>query len=424
MPKIMHGGSISITSRNDIKMQWYLESVADTDREWLVTIDTVPFVIGRDDTCDLKLIDKRISRNHTEIRISGDMLWIHDLKSTNGTYVNHSKIESSELLKPNDIITIGKFRFKVKLVSASKSNIAEETIATTFTKDIKDFSRIEKKLQVLIHERNVIPFFQPIIRFSDMSAIGYEILGRVFDDELPSNPSELLDMAEWLGCSFELSSLFREVGVDVGKNLPQSHLLFINTTQFEILELDSLIASLQRIRDNATSKRIVLEINEKAATGSNEIHQLCEALKNMDMGLAFDDFGVGQTRLVELANTSPDYLKFDISLIRQIHLAPKRLCQMISTFIKVAHDLGIAALAEGIECYEEAEVCQKLGFDLAQGFYFGRPAPINEIEMNPDHLKKNQSKDPSLPTDAYQNLEIPDNRSQIVIEDFSKTLQI
>jgi EAL domain-containing protein (putative c-di-GMP-specific phosphodiesterase class I) len=257
-----------------------------------------------------------------------------------------------------------------------------------------------------------------------MSAIGYEILGRVFDDELPSNPSELLDMAEWLGCSFELSSLFREVGVDVGKNLPQSHLLFINTTQFEILELDSLIASLQRIRDNATSKRIVLEINEKAATGSNEIHQLCEALKNMDMGLAFDDFGVGQTRLVELANTSPDYLKFDISLIRQIHLAPKRLCQMISTFIKVAHDLGIAALAEGIECYEEAEVCQKLGFDLAQGFYFGRPAPINEIEMNPDHLKKNQSKDPSLPTDAYQNLEIPDNRSQIVIEAFSKTLQI
>ena len=70
--------------------------------------------------------------------------------------------------------------------------------------------------------------------------------------------------------------------------------------------------------------------------------------------LAFDDFGVGQTRLVELSNTPPDYLKFDISLIRKIHLAPKRLHQMVSTFIKASHDLGILTLAEGIECAEEA----------------------------------------------------------------------
>ncbi|MBR9984336.1 MAG: EAL domain-containing protein, partial [Desulfosarcina sp.] len=83
-----------------------------------------------------------------------------------------------------------------------------------------------------------------------------------------------------------------------------------------------------------------------------------------------------------LSNISPDYLKFDISLIRQIHLAPKRLHQMISTFIKASHDLGILTLAEGIECAEEAELCEQLGFDLGQGFFFGRPAPFYAIEIN------------------------------------------
>jgi EAL domain-containing protein (putative c-di-GMP-specific phosphodiesterase class I) len=104
---------------------------------------------------------------------------------------------------------------------------------------------------------------------------------------------------------------------------------------------------------------------------------LRKLLEKIDIGLAFDDFGVGQTRLVELVKISTDYLKFDMSLIRKIHLAPKRLHQMVSTFIKASHDLGIMTIAEGIECHEESEVCEKLGFDLGQGFFFGKPLPIN-----------------------------------------------
>ncbi|NNK84193.1 MAG: EAL domain-containing protein [Desulfobacterales bacterium] len=363
-------------------MKWCLEALADAGRKWLVTIESVPFVIGRADDCDLNLIDDRISRHHCEIRISSDLLWIRDLESVNGTYVNKNKITQAELLEPNDIISIGKFKFKVKGVLASKSTTAQETIHATLPKKIYNLSYFEPKLQMLLHDRNVIPHFQPIVRFSDMTEVGYEILGRVDDEELPSNPSELLDMAACLELASDLSSLFREVGVEIGKNLPGSPLLFVNITQLEIYEIDALLASLRRIRDIAPLNKIVLEINEKAATDTNEFPQLRDALGKMDMGLAFDDFGVGQTRLVELSNISPDYLKFDISLIRQIHLAPKRLHQMIETFIKASHDLGILTLAEGIECSEEAGVCKQLGFDLGQGFFFGRPVPINAIEIN------------------------------------------
>ena len=360
-------------------MHWCLESVADADREWLVYIESVPFAIGRADDCNLKLTDKRISKHHSEIRISGDLLWIRDLESTNGTFVNQDRIEHAQLLEPNDTISIGKYKFKVKSISSSTSVTEhDDTICATLSEDLKglDLSLFEPKLRMLLHKRNVNPHFQPIIRFSDMIEVGYEVLGRIGDEGLPSNPAELLDIAECLGCASELSSLFREVGVEMGKDLPGTPLLFVNSTKFEIHEMDNLLASMQRIRDIAPSNKIVLEINEKAAADTNELSLLRDALEKMDMGLAFDDFGVGQTRLVELSNTPPDYLKFDISLIRKIHLAPKRLHQMISTFIKASNDLGILTLAEGIECFEESKVCQQLGFDLGQGYYFGRPSPI------------------------------------------------
>jgi len=361
-------------------MKWCLESVADVGRGWLANIETVPFIIGRADDCDLKLIDNRISRHHSELRISGDLLWIRDLESTNGTFVNKNKIEHAQLLEPDDIVSIGNHRFRVKRVNASTLSITtRETTFGTLSEEIMDYSSYEPKLRALIRDRNVIPHFQTILKLSDRTQEGYEILGRIDDGDLPSNPFQLLDIAESLGCASHLSSLFREVGVEIGKNLPGSPLLFVNTTRLEVFEMDTLLQSLQRIRDLASSNKIVLEINEKAAADTNEFPKLHAALKDMDMGLAFDDFGVGQTRLVELSNISPDYLKFDMSLIRQIHLAPKRLHRMISTFIKASHDLGILTLAEGIECAEESEVCQQLGFDLGQGYLFGRPVPVHEL---------------------------------------------
>jgi len=325
-----------------------------------------------------------ISRHHSEIHLSGDILWIRDLESTNGTFVNQNKLDQAQLLEANDTISIGKYKFKVKTISSLTDIQEHETVAATLSKELQNFdlSSVDPKLRSLIQNRNVIPHFQPLLRFSDMTEMGYEILGRIDDEGLPSNPAELLDLAEYLGCASELSSLFREVGVELGKNLPGTPFLFVNSSKFEIYEVDALLASMQRIREIAPSSKIVLEINEKAVACTNDFPILRDTLGKMNIGLAFDDFGVGQTRLVELSNTPPDYLKFDISLIRQIHLAPKRLHQMVSTFIKVSHDLGIHTLAEGIECSEEAKTCLELGFDLGQGYLFGRPAPINALKTN------------------------------------------
>ena len=361
------------------QMQWYLESVADAGKGWIVDIASAPFVIGRAGDCNLKLIDNRVSRRHSEVRISGDVLWIRDLESTNGTFVNQHKIDQAQLLEVNDMISIGKYKFKVRSTSSSTFFPCSDTICETPSEVLKGqyLSSLEPKLKKLLNRRNVIPHYQPLLRFSDMAKVGYEILGRISDHSMPSNPNELLEIAERLGYATELSSLFREVGVEVGKQLPGSPAMFVNSSKFEIHEVEKLLASMQKIRDMAPSNKVVLEINEKATTKTNDLMILRDSLKKMNIGLAYDDFGVGQSRLVELSETPPDYLKFDISLIRKIHLAPKRLHQMISTFIMASHDLGILTLAEGIECSGESEVCQQLGFDLGQGYFFGKPAPIH-----------------------------------------------
>ena len=65
--------------------------------------------------------------------------------------------------------------------------------------------------------------------------------------------------------------------------------------------------------------------------------------------------------------------------IRKVHLAPKRLHQLIGTFLNMARDLGTATIAEGIECSEEGETCRRLGFDFAQGFFYGNPIPISQF---------------------------------------------
>jgi EAL domain-containing protein (putative c-di-GMP-specific phosphodiesterase class I) len=106
------------------------------------------------------------------------------------------------------------------------------------------------------------------------------------------------------------------------------------------------------------------------------MRELRANLISLDMGLAYDDFGAGQARLNELAEVPPDYIKFDVSLIRQIHEAPPAKLQLVESLIHIARDLGVDTIAEGVELRQERDVCEQLGFDLAQGFMFGKPRPV------------------------------------------------
>jgi EAL domain-containing protein (putative c-di-GMP-specific phosphodiesterase class I) len=98
-------------------------------------------------------------------------------------------------------------------------------------------------------------------------------------------------------------------------------------------------------------------------------------LNDLQISLAYDDFGSGQARILDLIEVPPEILKFDISLIRDIHQSSQKHVTMVQTLVSMVRDFGISPLAEGIEKDAEAETCREIGFELAQGFHFGRPSP-------------------------------------------------
>jgi EAL domain-containing protein (putative c-di-GMP-specific phosphodiesterase class I) len=369
------------------KAKWCLQSTSDPANKWVFPIDSLPFIIGRDQGCHLAIGSESVSRHHAQINISGDMLWIRDFGSTNGTFLNGNPIAESESLTVGDTLHFGKVGFCV--LNLDKSNHSDDEYDSNKTVFLETPDRLPDRLhsyttqfKKMIHDRAVVPHYQPIIRLSDQHIKGYEILGRLPSGlDLPASPSDLFDIAVLLDMESELSTLFREEGVNQGLHLPGSAALFVNTHPIELIRIRNLERSLRKLRDITASASIVLEISEKAITDLQRMKGLQSALQDLDIGLAYDDFGVGQSRLVELAKFPPDFLKFDISLIRRIHLAPKRLHQLVVTFLNMSQDLGAGTIAEGIECKEEGETCRQLGFDYVQGFYYGAPVPITQFGL-------------------------------------------
>jgi EAL domain-containing protein (putative c-di-GMP-specific phosphodiesterase class I) len=176
-----------------------------------------------------------------------------------------------------------------------------------------------------------------------------------------------LDLAE------ELSRMLRWEGIRYFASLPDPPLLFVNTHPREILAL-GLIDSLKEIRKVSPRQPLVLEIHEAAATSASSMLELRSALRDLDIRLAYDDFGAGENRLMELIEAPPDFLKFDMILVRDLDASEQRQ-SLLASLLKVTRDLNVTSVAEGIETPAEAEACQRVGFDLGQGFHYGRPAP-------------------------------------------------
>ena len=82
---------------------------------------------------------------------------------------------------------------------------------------------------------------------------------------------------------------------------------------------------------------------------------------------------------MELTDLPPDFLKFDLSMVRGLETAPDERRKLTGGLVSMARELGIATIAEGIETTGDAKACRGLGFDYAQGYLFGRPAAAEDI---------------------------------------------
>ena len=354
------------------RAQWSLAGQIDaSEPNRTFPIHTSPFTIGRRPDATLSIPTSCISKNHAVIEIHGESITIRDAGSTNGTYVNGEQLTSPIELKNGDLIQFATIVFRVG------QEIRGETQCNTVQESSGDQALAMVQFDRLINDGGLFPHFQPIVRLEDRECIGYEVLGRSRLFGL-QNPMDMFFAASQLDLEAQLSEAFRLAGVDIGSGFGKDVNLFLNTHPKE-LDREELYDSLRQLRRIAPEQKVTLEIHEAAVTNLNMMRKLCHVLEELDIQLAFDDFGVGQARLVELGEVRPDYLKFDMKLTKNIHKAPAKRQEVVALFAKLVNNLGIQTLAEGIETEECHQTLIQMGFQLAQGFLYGRPAPITEF---------------------------------------------
>jgi EAL domain-containing protein (putative c-di-GMP-specific phosphodiesterase class I) len=349
---------------------WCLIGCGDTsEANRRVAIAQTPFRIGRLPETHCCISDPTISKNHAEMVEADGRLMLRDLRSTNGTFVNGERILRDYPVQEGDLIQFANIVFKLGRERTSGA------MRQTLEQEPGEWPLALLQFERMLQDRLVTPHFQPVVTLPENRTIGYESLGRSHLEGLQS-PLVMFNVASTLGLECELSVMLRNEGVRAGVTLPGNPIVFVNTHPTE-MQNPGLLKSLYQLREIAPDHSIALEVHEAAITDPGAMRELRGALRDLRIALAYDDFGAGQGRLYELIEVPPDYLKFDLRLIRNIHNAPAKHQQMLAQLVKMLCDFGIAPLAEGVECREEGETCQQLGFQYAQGFYYGRPRPVD-----------------------------------------------
>jgi len=355
---------------------WFLcGRLRDDDRTQQFCIDSSPFEVGRKRGLPLCLPCPTVSSLHAALVLEDARLFVRDLGSTNGTFVNGIRVQGDCEVDDGDLIQFAEAVFRV-------CRQASVTESRTLQGDAGDRALALIQFDRLIEQRDVIPFFQPIVSLAENEPMGFEILARSRLYGL-TEPKAMFHAAAILDLEGELSRIFREEGARLAKVLPKTAFIFMNTHPKELQDTETLIYSMRELRETYPDQRLVLEIHEASISSPTQMRTIKAALADMDIRLAYDDFGAGQARLAELIDVPPDYLKFDLKFMRDIEKASLQRHKMLQNFIQAVRDAGVVALAEGVETAAADQICRKIGFDLAQGFHYGRPAVAEKYVQRP-----------------------------------------
>jgi EAL domain-containing protein (putative c-di-GMP-specific phosphodiesterase class I) len=341
-------------------------------------LDHLPFQIGRSPAAQYCINSRQVSKEHAELFAVGDEIHIRDMGSTNGTFVNGQRIVQAPL-SHGDIIHVAHKEFRFCLETPVHVPEGENVTLTELAGGPVPSSLIQGRdfLRELIREKQVHVLFQAIVDLDTLEVAGYEALGRGAHPQLSPNPAQLLSMAEIYDLAPDLSQVFRSAMIQEALQLPLERPVFVNLHPSEIVDESlPLLASLHATREAlGEAHPLVAEFHEDAVADLESLRQFRDRLHALGIGLAYDDFGTGQARLAELAEVPPDYIKLDRVLIQDLHKTQARQ-ELVRALTRVASDLGIRLIAEGIETHEEAQICRQLGCHLGQGYFFGKPSPV------------------------------------------------
>lgn len=247
----------------------------------------------------------------------------------------------------------------------------------------KTSAAMRSSLQEAIERNDLALHFQPIVRCSDGDTVGYEALLRW--EREPGRfipPSEFIPLAEMTGQIIPLSEwVFRracEAAVKLQEQGPMKVAVNLSTLHFNRTEFTPFLE--QTLEETGCKPEwLELELTESILMENTDYAvEVLQNLRQKNMTISLDDFGTGFSSLSYLKRLPVDKVKIDRSFVAGIrtHRADRVL---IGSVIKIAQSLNFAVVAEGVETPQQAEFVTELGCNYMQGFYFGRPVPLEEL---------------------------------------------
>ncbi len=167
----------------------------------------------------------------------------------------------------------------------------------------------------------------------------------------------------------------RRPDVDIGISIN------VSAQQLAVTQFVETVAAVL-LSTGTEPKQLTIEVTESVmlrdGDGDDAVQRLSD-LSRLGVNLAIDDFGTGYASLSYLKRLPVDVLKIDRAFIADIDRDPASSA-IVRAIVQMAHDLGVAVVAEGVESAEQCEQVALLGCDFYQGFYFARPSSVSEVE--------------------------------------------
>ncbi|MCK9461225.1 MAG: EAL domain-containing protein [Proteobacteria bacterium] len=220
--------------------------------------------------------------------------------------------------------------------------------------------------------------FQPIVDWREKRIVAFEALVRTNEPTLP-HPGVLFAVAERLDRVHEIGRTIRgAIAKTLFESPPPAEVdVFINLHPGDFLD-ETLFSPDAPLA--AFASRVVLEVTERAALDEKAgIAERVGRLRKLGYRIAIDDLGAGYAGLSYFTQLTPDVVKIDMSLVRNIHEDPVKQ-KLVGSLTQLCKELGMRVVAEGIETAAERDTCVELGCDLLQGYLFAKPGrPYPEV---------------------------------------------
>ncbi|MEL6579777.1 MAG: EAL domain-containing protein [Cyanobacteria bacterium J06621_12] len=367
-----------------------LVAVAQVFKEDLRTMDTVArlggdeFVILLDNIKSLhdatKVGDRLQNRLKTPLNIEG-----HSIVSSASIGIALSSPQykdSSEILRDADIAL-----YRAKDKGKARYEVFDEAMYIQALKAVE----LEHDLRLALKNNEFSLFYQPIISLKNNTLSGFEALIRWHHPQHGLiSPMEFIPLAEDTGLIVEIGNWVLQSACQTLATWQQENptradiaLLKVNVNvacqQFQkpdfVAKLDKILA-----QTGLNPACLRLEITERVLVDSeiNTQSTLTE-IKKRQIKLSIDDFGTGYSSLSYLSRLPIDNLKIDRSFIKNINSDLESL-EIVKTIITLAHNLGMDAIAEGVETISQAQQLTALDCEYAQGYLFAKPMTVEAVE--------------------------------------------